>query len=136
EGAGHRVPTGFIDRHLLLVVEGITAEGQALPARAGPVLPAAAGPEFAGRPGRLYAKLLRDPDGHAPVPFWREGAEPSDTRLTPGRPDRAEFLFPAEVVRVRARLLYRRFWPEVARSKGWPDRDWPVLDQTFGHPTP
>ncbi len=136
EGAGHRVPTGFSDRHLLLVIEGLTADGKPLTARSGPVLPAAAGPELAGRPGRLYAKLLHDPDGRAPVPFWREGAEPADTRLTPGRPDHAEFLFPAEAIRVRARLLYRRFWPEVVRSKGWPDRDLLIAEQTFDLHTP
>jgi hypothetical protein len=136
EGAGHRVPTGFIDRHLLLAVEGLSADGRALPARAGPVLPAAAGPELAGRPGRLYAKLLRDPDGHAPVPFWREGAEPTDTRLAPGQPDRAEFLFPREAVRVRTRLVYRRFWPEVVRSKRWPDRDLLIREQSFDLPAP
>jgi hypothetical protein len=136
DGAGHRVPTGFIDRHLVLVVEGLTADGQALPARSGPTLPPAAGTELAGRSGRLYAKLLRDPDGKGPVPFWRAGAEPVDTRLTPGREDRADFLFPAAVVRLRTRVLYRRFWPEVGRSKGWPDRDFTVWERTFDLPAP
>ncbi len=31
------------------------------------------------------------------------------------------------------RLLYRRFWHEVA-AKGWADTDLVVLDQTFGAP--
>jgi hypothetical protein len=136
DGVGHRVPTGFIDRHLLLVVEGLTADGHAVPAREGPTLPAAAGPDLAGRPGRLYAKLLRDPDGHSPVPFWREGAEPTDTRLRPGVADRADFVFPAAVVRLRLRVLYRRFWQEVARSKGWPDRDLTVHERIYDLSTP
>jgi hypothetical protein len=136
DGVGHRVPTGFIDRHLLLVVEGLTADGKALLARTGPTLPAAAGPDLAGRPGRLYAKFLRDPDGNGPVPFWREGAEATDTRLSPGEVDRADFVFPAAVVRLRTRLLYRRFWQEVARGKGWPDRDLIVNERTFDLPGP
>jgi hypothetical protein len=84
----------------------------------------------------LYAKLLRDPDGKGPVPFWHAGAEPADTRLTPGEADRAEFVFPAAVVRLRTRVLYRRFWQEVARSKGWPDRDLTVNERTFDLPAP
>jgi hypothetical protein len=129
EGAGHRVPTGFIDRHLILVVEGLRHDGKAVAALSGPKLPAAAGPELAGRPGWLYAKLLRDEQGRSPVPFWREAAEPTDTRLHPGRSERVVFEFPPDVVRLRLRLLYRRFWQEVVRSKGWPDRDIVVVER-------
>src|SRR5262249_15748088 len=43
---GHRVPTGFVDRHLLLIVEALAGE-QRVPLRAGPVLPAVAGKGFA-----------------------------------------------------------------------------------------
>ena len=31
--------------------------------------------------------------------------------------------------RLRVRVLYRRFWQEVARVKGWPDRDLVVLER-------
>ena len=123
EGAGHRVPTGFVDRHLILVVEGLDGDGKAVAALSGPRLPAAVGPELAGRSGRLFAKLLRDEQGRSPVPFWREAAEPTDTRLIPGHDERLVFDFPSGVRRVRVRLLYRRFWQEVARSKGWADQD-------------
>jgi len=37
EGAGHRVPTGFVDRHLLLVVEGLDEAGEDVPAHRAPV---------------------------------------------------------------------------------------------------
>jgi hypothetical protein len=37
---------------------------------------------------------------------------------------------------LRARLLYRRFWQEVVRSKGWPDRDLLVAERTFDLPAP
>ncbi len=33
EGVGHRLPTGFVDRHLVLVVEGQSADGRSVPPR-------------------------------------------------------------------------------------------------------
>jgi hypothetical protein len=41
------------------------------------------------------------------------------------------FRFPAELERLRVRVLYRRFWEEVGRAKGWPDSERTVLDRTF-----
>jgi Cytochrome c554 and c-prime len=130
EGAGHRVPTGFIDRHLTLVVEAEDAAGKAVAARAGPRLPAAAGDELSGKAGKLYAKLLRDFDGHSPAPFWRADPDAIDTRLEPDRTDEILIDFPAAAVRVRVRLLYSRFWDEVVRRKRWPDKDVAVWQQT------
>src|SRR5207253_1718125 len=75
---GHRVPTGFIDRHLLLVVEGQDAMGRNVSAKSGPLLPLASG-DLAGRSGRVFAKLLTDVEGHGPIPFWRPAGEPTDT---------------------------------------------------------
>jgi hypothetical protein len=131
DGVGHRVPTGFIDRHLLLSVEGVDEQGKRVEPVSGPRLPSAAGEDLAGRPGRLFAKLLKDEQGHSPAPFWKADNEPEDTRLRPGRAERFEFRFPATVRSVRVRLLHRRFWQEVARAKGWPDSDLLVVDRTF-----
>jgi hypothetical protein len=131
EGVGHRVPTGYIDRHLLLVVEGLGPDGKPLRPGKGPTLPAPAGPELAGRPGRLFGRLLADADGHSPAPFWRADSDPTDTRLTPGRAEKLTFEFPPALARLRVRVLYRRFWQEVARAKRWPDRDLVVLERTF-----
>jgi hypothetical protein len=128
---GHRVPTGFVDRHLLLLVEGIDKDGQRLHPRTGPLLPATVGKQLAGMPGRLYAKQLRSFDGRSPAPFWRADGAAVDTRLTPGQPDRTVFVFPAELDRLRLRLLYRRFWQEVAETKGWPDNEIAVIEQTL-----
>jgi hypothetical protein len=135
EEVGHRVPTGFIDRHLILVVDGTDTNGKQLAPCQGPLLPALAGAALAGKPGRLYAKLLRDSAGHAPVPFWSPAPAVTDSRLTPGRPDLVELGFPAGVTSIRAQLLYRRFWHEVARAKGWPDRDLIVVDRAFAAPS-
>jgi hypothetical protein len=130
EEVGHWVPTGFVDRNLVLVVEALAKDGRPLGRWDGPRLPAAAGKGYAGRPGKLYAKLLRDADGKGPVPFWRDVPEAVDTRLVPGQPDRLHFTFVPGADRIRLRLLHRRFWPEVAATKGWPDNELTVLDQT------
>jgi hypothetical protein len=133
DGAGHRVPTGYIDRQLLLVAEGVDAQGRPLaPLRSSTLLPDEAGRELAGKPGRLYAKRLRDESGHRPAPFWsHDGKEPIDTRLTPGQIDRLDLAYPAELARLRLRVFYRRFWDEVVRIKGWRDQDVTVVDQTY-----
>ena len=127
---GHRAPTGFIDRHLILVVEALGETGRALAAMSGPILPKPCG-SFAGRRGRLFANLLLDNDGRGPIPFWRPAAPPKDTRLIPRKPVRSEFSFPAAARQIRVRLIYRRFWEETARSKKWPDADIEVIDRTL-----
>jgi hypothetical protein len=134
DGVGHRVPTGFIDRHLLLVVEGYDSAGRSLPASRGPALPDAAGPALAGRPGRLIGRLRADFAGNQPAPFWRGGPDPQDTRLYPGVADVSEYRFPPGLARVRVRILYRRFWKEVSDAKGWGDRDLVVSDKVIAAP--
>jgi hypothetical protein len=129
--AGHRVPTGFIDRHLLLVVEGVDSAGRPVTPESGPLLPGPAGRQLVGQPGKLYAKLLKDFDRRSPAPFWRADPQPEDNRLTPGQNDVVVFRYPEELARLRVRVLYRRFWQEVIDSKGWPDRDLLVFEKTF-----
>jgi hypothetical protein len=129
EGVGHRVPTGFLDRHLLLVIEGFDAADRPLALVKGPTLGAPAGRTLAGQPGRLFGRLHADFDGHSPAPFWRGGTDPVDTRLLPGVAEVSEYAFPAGLSRVRVRLLYRRFWEEVVTAKGWGDRDVVVVDE-------
>jgi hypothetical protein len=130
---GHRVPTGFVDRNLVLVVDAFDAAGRDVLSERGPVLPTLAG-DCAGLTGRLYAKQLHDFDGKNPAPFWRANPEFVDSRLFPERPDESEFVFPPETERVRVRLLYRRFWPEVARIKGWPKDEITVVDRLVTPP--
>jgi nitrate/TMAO reductase-like tetraheme cytochrome c subunit len=129
DGAGHRLPTGFIDRHLLLVVDAFGADSQPLALKDGPVLPSVAGKALANRPGKLYAKLLKDFDGRSPAPFWKADPDAIDTRLTPGEPDHVRFAFAEGTARLRVRLLYRRFWQQVAEEKRWPDNDTVVAER-------
>jgi hypothetical protein len=129
DGVGHRVPTGFVDRHLILLVEGSDTAGQALAPGSGPRLPGAVGPEMAGQAGRLYAKFLSADRGRGPVPFWTPAPAITDNRLRPGSPDHLDWVFPGHLARLRVRVIYRLFWQEVARAKGWPDEDIPVLER-------
>src|SRR5204862_1287396 len=122
---------GFIDRHLILTVEGLDEQGRRVEMLAGPRLPPPAGPELHGQPGRLFAKLLKDEQGHSPAPFWKADIEPEDTRLHPGRSERIDFRFPANTRSLRVRVIHRRFWQEVAHAKGWPDGDLILIDQTY-----
>jgi hypothetical protein len=128
---GHRVPTGFPDRNLVLVVDGVDDSGKVSLLQAGPRLPDRAGREVAGRPGKLFAKQLKDLHATGPAPFWRADPEFPDTRLVPDRPERSQFTFAAGTRRLRVRLLYRRFWPAVAEAKSWPENELVLLDQTL-----
>jgi hypothetical protein len=130
-GAGHRVPTGFIDRHLILVVEALDVDGRSVALCRGPKLPASSGKELAGRPGQIFAKQRTGADGRSPVPFWQPPSEFVDTRLHPERTERVEFVFAREARNVQVRLLYRRFWQEVAEAKDWPDETITVVERKF-----
>lgn len=126
---GHRVPGGYVDRHLVLDLEALDQSGSSLSAEEGPLLPLSAG-GLAGRSGRLFARLMTDNAGRSPVPFWRAADDPADTRLEPDQPVRVSFVFPPATARVRVRLIYRRFWDRVARDKKWPDNEIVVFDRT------
>ena len=88
------------------------------------------GPDLKGKAGKLFAKVLKDWEGKSPVPFWRAAPEFDDSRLTPGQTESLEFTFPSSAASIRARLLYRKFWPEVIKQKGWPDDPWVVAEKT------
>jgi hypothetical protein len=128
---GHRLPTGFIDRQLLLVVEPVDAQGRLCEVLSGARLPAAAGSPLSGRAGRLFAKQLTDAEGRSPAPFWRAGVSVADSRLTPDEAKELEFLFSPDTRAVRVRIIYRRFWQAVADDKAWPDNDTLIYDTLF-----
>jgi hypothetical protein len=131
ERVGHRVPTGFIDRNLVLVVDGLDSSGKPIEMVSGPTLPSLAGPRFAGRPGRIYAKRLIAPDRPGPIAFWQPHQRLEDSRLKPGQAKQITWRFGGGLNRVRIRLFYRRFWQEVANSKRWPDNEIVVVDRTW-----
>jgi hypothetical protein len=130
-GVGHRVPTGFVDRQLLLVVEGFNAaHGRLHPLKGNPVLPEKSGRSLAGQAGLVFAKHLSDWEGRQPVPFWRARPECTDSRLQPDSLTRMLWTFPNSLATCRLRLIYRDFWEETAASKHWPDNDLLLFDHT------
>ena len=130
---GHRVPTGFPDRQLVLVVDAFDADGNRVEPLEGPRLPASVG-EWSALPGMLYAKQLTGERRRTPIPYWLPVFDMLDTRLHPNRPDRRAFVFPASVERVTVRLWYRRFWHEVAAARGWKDNDVLVAESVPSKP--
>lgn len=134
DNVGHRVPTGFIDRSLVLLVEpaeaGMVKSGPVLPAIAGfTIADGKKGESLADKPGRLYAKLLPAADKKQVQPFWKaDDPDAVDTRLIPGQADRSEFHFTQQTSRLRVRLIHRRFWPDTALQKQWADNDLVLVD--------
>jgi hypothetical protein len=128
---GHQLPTGFIDRQLILIVEARDTHGQPVDLLDGPQLPAPVGPALADRPGILLAKLLTDTQGESPAPFWRAGVTVTDTRLLPGQPSVSRYQLPASARAVEVRLIFRRFWQEIARAKDWPQDDIVVIGRSI-----
>jgi Cytochrome c554 and c-prime len=130
---GHRVPTGFVDRHLILVVHAVDVNGQPVKLLEGSRLPASTG-KWQGKPGMLYAKQLVGDGGRTPMPFWLHIAKTVDTRLMPEEPDCRSFVFAGEVSRVTMQVWYRRFWQEVADGRGWNDNDLLVTERLLSCP--
>ncbi len=130
---GHKSPTGYIDRQLLLLVQGATGARNQQPLE-GPLLPAWIGGRAAGQPGKLYAKSVAR-DNQRPAPFWR--ADPAtliDTRLLPEQLDVSNYLFPHATQTIHVRFIYRRFWPAVVQEKGWPDESILLFDKQYPVP--
>ncbi|MBI2377234.1 MAG: hypothetical protein HYV07_24755 [Deltaproteobacteria bacterium] len=129
--AGHALPTGMPFRHAILVVD---AKVQDQPAQLldGSTVPDYGGEgdsprDYAGKPGRGYAKVLGDGTGARNVLFWRATEVIEDTRIRAGQKELAEFRFgvPADggPVTVKATLIYRRAFIDLARAKGWDMED-------------
>jgi hypothetical protein len=119
---GHRLPTGFIDRQLILVVRAFDEKGRTVGLLQGETLPASTG-KWSALPGALFAKQLVGEAARTPVPFWLPVERTNDTRLSPELPERRAFVFEHGIRHVVVQLWYRRFWQEVAAARGWTDND-------------
>lgn len=126
---GHCLPTGFVDRNLLLVIEAFGSNESTMSLINGPTLSSLAGRSWAGKAGKIYAKRLKDFDGKSPVPFWQAKPEVEDNRLSPGKADSLEWRFPTNTTHLRLHLIYRRFWPETMKTKNWPTDDLTIANQ-------
>ncbi len=133
---GHAVPTGFIDRHLVLLIDAFDTAGAVVPLLEGTRLPEYVGASLAGRPGFLFAKVLTDPAGRVQAPVWNASAMHADTRLDPNQPQSMTFLLGAAAARLRVQLLHRDFWESTRRKKRWGDDTTVLLDAECGLPAP
>lgn len=128
---GHHIPTGSPMRNLVLLVEVQDQLSRALDLIEGGKVPVwgGEGPKeygnYAGLPGKGYAKILVTPDAYPadprfgdrrvsiyPAPHWRRIIVESDNRLPAGGEDATTYVFrlgqDITRVQVRVRLLHRR----------------------------
>ncbi|MBZ0171676.1 MAG: hypothetical protein K8E66_04785, partial [Phycisphaerales bacterium] len=127
---GHHVPTGVTVRNMILLVEAWRdADDSPLAFETGPVIHDLGGvgdPSqgyYAGLPGQLYAKFIRDANGNGPT-FFTDAAEiVFDTRLPALAVDASSYEFEAPRgagdLRVRTRLIYRRAFRALVDAKQW-----------------
>ena len=129
---GHQIPTGFIDRNLILLVEAWDGNGGTTGVVKGPTIPEVAGPSYSGKAGKLFAKYLVDSQQNGgPIPFWQAAEDVVDSRLKPNRPEVFVFEVNKLTSLVRIRLIYRRFWETVSQEKQWPDDSIVVYDESL-----
>ena len=133
EKGGHDIPTDHPMRNIILVVSA-GGGGRALPLLAGPVVPGwggtGGGPaDYAGQPGRGYARVLEElwTEISPTAAYWRQTRVLEDTRLKARETDISHYEFASAVdsgpVEIRATLVFRRAFKQLARQKGWPDAD-------------
>ena len=138
---GHHIPTDHPARNILLVVSAADTAGNILKLTSGPVLPEWAGTgnaeeDYAGRPGRGYAKILEEmwTEVAPTVAYWMPTILREDTRIPALASDVSHYEFevpaPGVLARVRARLIFRRAFRQIARWKGWQDADVVMNDVT------
>jgi hypothetical protein len=126
--AGHHVPTDFPGRHILLVITVTDGQGQTLAQQSGPTVPDWGGAQ-AGRPGKAFAKVLRDMEtGEWPVvSYWKQALIVSDNRIPAMDSDTSAYTFAMPVaggpVTITAELRFRRTFQAVMDAKGWDTPD-------------
>jgi hypothetical protein len=134
-GAGHDVPTGVTIRNLILVVTPTTKDGTVLAQlptgeNGGPRVPdwggagSAGGGNFAGLPGKGYARVLDDENLVENVLFT-EALYEFDTRIAAGATDASTYRFALPKdwakrdVRIATALWYRRAFKPLADQRKW-----------------
>jgi Cytochrome c554 and c-prime len=126
---GHHIPTGSPSRNMILLVDATDENGEALEYLGENRVPwwggtgRDSGEVYAGHPGRGFAKILQDSEGHAPAPDWKAAGILSDNRIPASGKDISYYYFRAPAhfskVKVRTKLVYRRFFKETMLEKGF-----------------
>lgn len=131
---GHHIPTDHPSRNILLVVSATDARGRQLESLGNQVIPdwggvGSAPGDYAGRPGKGYARVLEELwTGVAPsVAYWNPTFVREDTRIPALATDFTHYEFRRRpgggAVTVRARLVFRRAFRELAKQKKWAPDD-------------
>ncbi|MBC8264020.1 MAG: hypothetical protein H8E47_07845, partial [Anaerolineales bacterium] len=131
--AGHHVPTDHPARHMILVVQAMDDQQQELAQVGGPVVPDWGG-DVADRPGKAFAKVLRDLNsGEEPTAaYWNPTIIISDNRIPAFGVDTSVYEFtvpPGGPVNVEATLIFRRAFWELMETKRWEDTPDIVMEQ-------
>ena len=138
---GHWVPTGETMRSVMLLVRAFDSEGNLLKNVKGRKLPDWAGMgdagtgNYAGLPGAVFARVLRDDMGNVHVPFWRATGIASDTRIRPKTSITLKFEFaledPDDEPTAEADLIYRPVIKPWAEKKNWPVKDITIINKAW-----
>jgi hypothetical protein len=113
---------------MLLVISATNNSGQALTLLQGDTIPDWGGDQ-AGRPGKAYAKILKDvlSDEFPVVSYWKQTLILSDNRIPALQGDVSSYTFSApaggETAIISAELWFRRAFQEVMDAKGWETPD-------------
>jgi hypothetical protein len=126
---GHNIPGDSPSRNMILLIDCVNEKGDNLKFIAGQTVPRwggagkRSGAYYAGEPGKGFAKILEDSAGHSPAPDWKAAGIVSDNRIAPFEKDISYYYFraPAEAsnIKVRTKLVYRRFFKETMKEKGF-----------------
>ncbi len=143
DNTGHKYPTDYPGRQLILLVEARGPDDQPLKLREGDTLPEWVGvgdPDkgyYSNLPGRAYAIILKEVwTGKTPtIAYWNPFEIISDTRIDPHEIAVSEFLFERPdtgEVEINIRLIFRRNFIEVLDWKQWDSPDILVEELEIG----
>jgi len=138
---GHWVPTGETMRSVMLLLNATDSAGKPLQMLSGDRLPEWTGvgkPEqgnFAGLPGAVFARILKDDRGRLHVPFWQATGIAMDTRIRPKTTVTRTYEFaladPDDEPTAEARLVYRPVVRPLAKMKSWDVKDIPITGSVW-----
>ena len=130
---GHWVPTGETMRSVMLLLRATDSKGRPLKMTKGSTLPEWTGKgkredgNYAGLPGMVFARVLRDEKGNLNVPFWRASGVALDNRIRPKTTVNLKFEFalndPSDEPTAEAELIYRPVIRPWAEEKSWAVKD-------------
>lgn len=119
---GHKIPTGYIDRHLILELRATGGGKEILPLE-GDLIPIWADVDLAGNAGVVFARPLLDHGKKQLQPFWLASEDLIDTRLEPEVTREHIWKFPKELESLKVQMIYRPFWKEQQKIKKWSNQD-------------